>query len=118
MQTEDSLRPGRDLCSPGGPEASHAGGLLPFDRWSHIWDHMHMAQPSIHLRLPRDLHEEVRKQAEQQGVSLNTLIATLVAGALGWKPYSKRVRPARWCGWPNDPDEQVCEACGYPKEDE
>ncbi len=54
-----------------------------------MWDHMFMAPPSIHLRLPRDLHDEVRAQAEQQGVSLNTLLATLIAGALGWKldPY-------------------------------
>lgn len=44
-----------------------------------------MAPKSIHLRLPRDLHDEVRKQAEQQGVSLNTLLATLLAGSIGWK---------------------------------
>jgi hypothetical protein len=36
------------------------------------------------LRLPRDLHAHLRVTAEAQGVSVNTLMATLLAGASGW----------------------------------
>lgn len=43
-----------------------------------------MDRPSIHLRLPRGLHDELRALAEAQGVSLNTLLATLLAGSVGW----------------------------------
>lgn len=43
-----------------------------------------MDRPSIHLRLPRDLLDQLRAQAERQGVSLNTLLATLLAGSIGW----------------------------------
>lgn len=39
---------------------------------------------SIHLRLPRALHEQLRQLAEEQGVSLNTLLVALVAGAVGF----------------------------------
>lgn len=49
-----------------------------------------MDRPSIHLRLPRDLHEELRAQAEMQGVSLNTLLATLIAGSIGWTLDTKK----------------------------
>lgn len=42
----------------------------------------------LHVRLPEHLHAQLRAEAERQGVSLNTLIATLLAGALGWQPGS------------------------------
>jgi predicted HicB family RNase H-like nuclease len=50
-----------------------------------------MDRPSIHLRLPRNLHDQLRSQAEAQGVSLNTLLTTLLAGSVGWtlKPDPK-----------------------------
>jgi len=49
-----------------------------------------MDRPSIHLRLPRELHDELRVTADQQGVSLNTLLATLLAGSIGWKLGRKK----------------------------
>lgn len=38
-----------------------------------------------HLRLPLDLHFQLTTEAEQQGVSLNTLMIALLAGAIGFK---------------------------------
>lgn len=57
-----------------------------------MWDHVDMppSRPSIHLRLPRDLQDELRATAERQGISLNTLLATLLAGAVSWKPGRKK----------------------------
>jgi len=53
-----------------------------------------MDRPQIHLRLPKDLHDELRALAGAQNVSLNTLLATLLAGAVGWElePDNKRGR--------------------------
>ena len=41
-------------------------------------------KPSVHVRLPRDLAAYLVHMAEEQGVSLNMLLATLIAGAVGW----------------------------------
>jgi hypothetical protein len=38
----------------------------------------------LHVRLPRDLHEQLRYLANQQGVSLNTLVVGLLAGSVDW----------------------------------
>jgi antitoxin HicB len=37
------------------------------------------------LRLPRGLHAELARQAEAEGVSLNQYVATMLAGAAGWR---------------------------------
>ncbi|MCK9519212.1 MAG: type II toxin-antitoxin system HicB family antitoxin [Dehalococcoidia bacterium] len=37
------------------------------------------------LRVPRGLHEALAYEAERQGVSLNQLCATVLAGAVGWQ---------------------------------
>ena len=37
------------------------------------------------VRLPHALHEQVKVVAHEQGVSVNTLIATLLAGGVGFK---------------------------------
>jgi antitoxin HicB len=42
------------------------------------------------LRLPRGLHAELARQAEQEGVSLNQYVATLLAGATGWHQARRR----------------------------
>jgi hypothetical protein len=39
---------------------------------------------SVRVRLPRGLIGRLRDEAEQQGVSMNMLLATLIAGAVGW----------------------------------
>ena len=36
------------------------------------------------LRLPPTLHDRLRKLAKAEGMSINTLIATLLAGAVGY----------------------------------
>lgn len=42
------------------------------------------AQPSIHIRLPRTLHEQLREAAEQEEMSLNALLVALLAGGIGF----------------------------------
>lgn len=37
---------------------------------------------SVHVRLPATLLAEIRTRADAEGVSVNTLIATLLAGAI------------------------------------
>lgn len=39
----------------------------------------------LRLRLPIELHTELAAEAERQRVSLNALIVTLLAGAIGWR---------------------------------
>jgi predicted HicB family RNase H-like nuclease len=39
----------------------------------------------LSLRLPVDLHNALVLEAERQGVSLNTLIISLLAGAINWR---------------------------------
>jgi len=43
------------------------------------------AQPSIHVRLPPALHDELRQAADEQRMSLNSLVVALLAGGVGWK---------------------------------
>lgn len=35
--------------------------------------------------MPAELHEALAAEAQRQGVSLNALIVTLLAGAIGWR---------------------------------
>jgi HicB family len=49
------------------------------------------APATTSLRLPVDLHEQLANRAVRQGVSLNTLIVTLLAGGIGFK--LKKARP-------------------------
>jgi predicted HicB family RNase H-like nuclease len=44
-----------------------------------------MAEPQLHIRIPKDLRTELDAEAKRQGVSLNNLIITLLAGATGWR---------------------------------
>jgi hypothetical protein len=37
------------------------------------------------VRIPRGLHAELARQARNEGVSLNQYVATLLAGAAGWR---------------------------------
>jgi hypothetical protein len=39
---------------------------------------------SVHVRLPASLIEDLKARAYAEGVSINTLIATLLAGAVGF----------------------------------
>lgn len=43
------------------------------------------ASGKLHLRLPPALHAELAQKAEQQHVSLNTLLVALLAGGIGFK---------------------------------
>jgi predicted HicB family RNase H-like nuclease len=37
------------------------------------------------VRLPHDLHQQLKHEATEQGVSVNTLVVALLAGGLGFK---------------------------------
>lgn len=44
-----------------------------------------MASGQTRVRLPVELHEQLIREAEKQGVSLNTLIVALLAGGMRFK---------------------------------
>ena len=44
----------------------------------------------IALRIPAELHDELADEAERQGVSLNSLIQTFLAGAIGWRKSRRK----------------------------
>jgi hypothetical protein len=48
-----------------------------------IWDHFRM-RTSLHIRLPASLIQALRERAEQEHVSLNTLVVSIIAGAIGF----------------------------------
>jgi antitoxin HicB len=37
------------------------------------------------LRIPKTLHAELAREAEEEGVSLNQFVAATLAGAVGWR---------------------------------
>lgn len=59
-----ALQDGVEIPEPRGP-ASFSGRFL--------------------LRLPQGLHAELARQAEEEGVSLNQYVTTMLAGAAGWR---------------------------------
>lgn len=44
-----------------------------------------MGSGEITVRMPPALHDSLRERAAEQGVSLNQLIVTLLAGGIGFK---------------------------------
>lgn len=48
-------------------------------------DQAHSEPAKILLRVPRDLHARLKARAAEEGVSVNTLMAALLAGAIGWR---------------------------------
>jgi predicted HicB family RNase H-like nuclease len=44
-----------------------------------------MSSGKILVRMPPALHEQLVAEAERQGVSLNQLVVTLLAGGIGFK---------------------------------
>jgi hypothetical protein len=49
----------------------------------------------IRVRMPNALHEQLAETAAKEGVSLNTLIVTLLAGGIGFKVAKTRRRSPR-----------------------
>ncbi len=46
------------------------------------------------VRMPQSLHDALAREAEQEGVSINTLITHALAGAVGWRDGERAERPA------------------------
>ena len=44
-----------------------------------------MSSGRLYVRMPPALHEQLTAQAAQQGVSLNQLVVTLLAGGIAFK---------------------------------
>jgi predicted HicB family RNase H-like nuclease len=51
---------------------------------------MSAERKGLMVRIPADLHAELARMAEEQGVSLNLLLVTLLAGAIGFSLKGKR----------------------------
>jgi hypothetical protein len=49
---------------------------------------------SVHVRIPLALVEELRTRADEQQVSFNLLVASLLAGAIGFKLADEAPPPA------------------------
>jgi hypothetical protein len=62
--------------------------------WAYIKYHAGMDRPSIHLRLPKALHEQLRATAEEQEISLNSLLLALIAGSVGFSLADRGNEPA------------------------
>ena len=45
------------------------------------------------VRMPQSLHDALAREAEHEGVSLNTLITNALAGAVGWRDGEERDPP-------------------------
>jgi predicted HicB family RNase H-like nuclease len=43
-----------------------------------------MKSGRFNVRVPVDLHQALVDEAERQGVSLNTLVITMLAGGVSW----------------------------------
>jgi HicB-like protein involved in pilus formation len=43
-----------------------------------------MDRQSIHIRLPRSLHDRLKAAADDQDISLNSLVLSLLAGSVGF----------------------------------
>jgi HicB family len=54
-----------------------------------------VASGQFRLRLPAALHEALVREAESQGVSLNTLAVALLAGGIGFRTDREPELP--WC---------------------
>lgn len=52
-------------------------------------EHEHQFSGNLRVRLPVDLHALLAAQAKEQGVSLNTLIVSLLAGGSNFKIEEK-----------------------------
>jgi antitoxin HicB len=62
----------RPIPAPSTPEAQRFSG-----RWL--------------MRVPKGLHQRLAEQAKAEGVSLNTLAATLLAEGLGYRQAKRRI---------------------------
>lgn len=80
---EDALHEAEDALKSWLMTAKKAGDEIPEptfpDRYSGQW----------RIRLPKSLHAALALRAKQEGVSLNTLAATLLAQGIGQKAPSK-----------------------------
>lgn len=43
----------------------------------------------LHVRLPESLHQALRERAEREHVSLNVLLVTILAAAIGYPPVKE-----------------------------
>jgi hypothetical protein len=71
----------RDTDEEHEPEATHSGRLM--------------------LRMPPTLHSDLAEAAQREGVSLNTFITGVLAGAVAWRtqegaPGGRAAAPPRW----------------------
>lgn len=49
-----------------------------------------MSDPQLHVRIPKELREALIAEAERQGVSLNNLVITLLAGGVAWRADNQK----------------------------
>jgi hypothetical protein len=82
-----------------------------------------MSSQSIHLRLPRRLYRQLKDVADEEGVSLNTLMTALLAGSTGFTldpaapPASRVLTSSKGASLMADSRDRNSKPTGYYKVD-
>ncbi len=83
---EEAIRNGQDALAAALMTMQEFGDPIPKP------SHGTSASGQWRQRVPRSLHARLVSRAQQEGVSLNTLVTTLIAEGLGRKEGSRRHR--------------------------
>ena len=83
---EEAIRNGRDALKAALLTMKEFGDTIPKPGWSTS------ASGQWRQRVPRSLHARLVARAKQEGVSLNTLVTTLIAEGLGKREAGRRSR--------------------------
>jgi len=81
---EEAIRNGQDALAAALMTMQEVGDPIPKP------SHGTSASGQWRQRVPRSLHARLVSRAQQEGVSLNTLVTTLIAEGLGRKEGSRR----------------------------
>jgi len=46
----------------------------------------------LNVKIPRELHEALKRRAEREGLSINLIITSLIKRLLGRAPYSRKLK--------------------------
>ena len=89
-----------DSVDEAAREARAAGELMleslaDDDRYIPPHDCRRTFSGNIRLRIPKGLHRELAERAQDEGVSLNTLMVALLATGVGERPRGEQERGAR-----------------------
>jgi predicted RNase H-like HicB family nuclease len=80
---EEAIENGRDAFLGWVSAEADMGRSIPAPNWKPEEDATPKVSGKFVQRIPRTLHAKLVKRAKQEGVSLNTLVLTLIAEGIG-----------------------------------